>query len=485
MRTINRRRLLLWTLVSVLALPGCAAVQRTAGLEGVDRQTKVRLGEHAAWLQNRDEDRAAEAKVGELLKGDLTVETAVRIALVNNRGLQATYERLGIAQADLVQAGLLDNPELGLQYLFGDEGDLFEVTVIQPLMRVVTLAARKQIGTAQAERVGLEVAQSAFDLAMDVKGAYYAVLADAQAIELLHQVTLGTEAAAQLAARQYRAGTLSRKDQALQQVFYAQSALDTAQAQARLGSDRERLNRLLGLWGQQTHWKLPGRLPQLPCALPPLDRVEQLAVEQRLDLAAATREVEAVYRAYGLTRDTRLLSSLGLGVTFKREPSGEHLVGPDVVLSLPLFDQGQSRVARIESELRMSERRLEALAVDARSQARAARLRLQAAFDAVNHYHSALLPLQQTVVEETLKFYNGMLVGVYELLLAQQAQVLTAKQYVEANKEFWLAWVDLERAVGASVPAPQAAPHASAMPAPQAAAASSPPQSILETGETP
>ena len=145
-----------------------------------------------------------------------------------------------------------------------------------------------------------------------------------------------------------------------------------------------------------------------------------------------------------------------------------------MVLSLPIFDQGQARVARIESELHRSERRLEALAVDARSQARDARLRLQATFEAVNHYRNALLPLHQTVVEETVKFYNGMLVGVYELLLAQQAQVLTAKQYVEANKEFWLAWIDLERAVGGSVPAPQ---HR------RAASGAAPDQSIHPLGE--
>lgn len=476
MRTINRHRSLLAGLLSALVLSGCATVQRTAGVSEVDKQLSTRTGESVSWQQDADERRAAEAKVSELLATELTVEKAVRIALLNNRGLQATYERLGIAQADLVQAGLLDNPELGLQYLFGDEGNLFEATLMQPFMNLITLAARKQIGTAQAERVRMEVAQSAFELALDVKAAYYAVLADSQAIELFQQVTLGTEAAAELAARQYRAGTLSRKDQALQQAFYAQAALDATQAQTRLASDRERLNRLLGLWGRDTQWKVPTRLPQPPSTLPPLDRVEQLAVGQRLDLAAATRELEAVYRAYGLTRDTRLLSSLGIGVTFKREPDGEKLVGPDLVLSLPLFDQGQARVARIESELRMSERRLERLAVDARSQAREARLRLQAAYEAANHYRTALLPLHQTVVQETLKLYNGMLVGVYELLLAQQMQVQTARQYVDASREFWLAWVELERAIGGRLPGAQSDSQPSAS-QPTAATALAPAQS--------
>jgi len=467
MSTTSDAHVLAAILLGVLAVSGCASVQRTAGLGEVEKQVSTRIGETVRWNQDRDEDRATEAKVRKLLEGELTIEEATEIALLNNRGLQATYERLGISQADLVQAGLLDNPELSLQYLFGDEGDLLEASVVQPFIGVVTLAARKKIGAAQAEKVRLEVAQAVLDLSMDVKAAYYAVLADAQAIELLKQATIGTEAAAELAARQYDAGNLSRRDQALQQVAYAQSAMETAQAQARLASDRERLNRLLGLWGEQTRWRMPARLPALPAMLPPLDQVEQRAVEQRLDLAAANREVEAVYRAYGLTRDTRWLSTLGIGVTFKREPDGEKLVGPDVSISLPLFDQGQARVARIESELRQTERRLEAMAVDSRSQARGARLRLQAAYDVVSHYRSALLPLQQTVLSETLKFYNGMLVGVYDLLLAHQAQVQTGQQYVEANKEFWLAWVDLERAVGGSIPVPRTAADASS---PQSAA---------------
>ena len=79
---------------------------------------------------------------------------------------------------------------------------LIEATIFQPFMSVITLAARKQIGTAQAEQVRLEVAQSAFELSMDVAAAYYTVVADSQGIELLQQITEGTEAAAELAARQ-------------------------------------------------------------------------------------------------------------------------------------------------------------------------------------------------------------------------------------------------------------------------------------------
>ena len=439
---------------AVLVLCACASVQPRQQLQAVDEQVSARLDQKVRWNQGREEDQQAQAMVRKLLEDQLTVDEAVQIALINNRALQATYERLGLAQADLVQSGLLENPQLSAQYLFGDEGDLLEVAIIQNFLEVFTLSARRKIGAAGARKATLEVAREVTDTAAQVRQAWFSVVADAQALELFRQVTLASEAGADLAARQYAAGTLSRRDQATQQAFYAQAIVEAARAEAQLAADREKLNRLLGLYGELTQWRLPGRLPELPPQVPGMENVESAAISQRLDLAAANAEVEMLARAAGLTRSTRWLSAFGIGVAYKREPDGEKLLGPEVELTLPLFDQGQARVARAEAELREAERRLEQLAIDVRSEAREALLRLQASHSVARHYRDALLPLQQTVVSETLKFYNGMLVGVYDLLLARQAQVQTAKEYIAASKEFWLAWAELEHALGGRAPLP-------------------------------
>jgi cobalt-zinc-cadmium efflux system outer membrane protein len=459
MRTSTNRRTVpalraLSGAVVLLALSACASVAPRQQLPAVEQQVGARLDQKVSWNQGREEDRQAEAMVRRLLAEPLSADAAVQIALLNNRRLQATYERLGIAQADLVQAGLLDNPSLSAQHLFGDEGDLFEVAVMQPFLEVFTLSARKKIGAAEATRASLEVAHEVTDLAARVRETYFALLADSQALELFRHATVASEAAADLAARQYAAGTLSKREQTVQQAFYAQTIVEAARAEAQLAADREKLNRLLGLYGELTRWRMPERLPGLPAEVPAVDDVEAAAIAQRLDLAAANAEVEVLARAAGLTRSTRWLSALGIGVAYKREPDGEKLFGPEMELTVPLFDQGQARVARVEAQLREAQRQLEQLAIEVRSQAREALLRLQAAHAVAIHYRDALLPLQQTVVGETLKFYNGMLVGVYDLLLARQAQVQTARDAIAASREFWLAWAELERAVGGRVPLP-------------------------------
>jgi len=440
-----------------LSVAGCASVDSGQRFAGVRDAVGQRLSQNVTWTRDADTTRAAHDAVKRILAEELTADEAVQVALLNNRRLQTRFESLGIAQADLVEAGLLENPVFSLTVYSGDPGTKIEGAVLQDFVSLLSLSVRKKIAGAQADRVSAEAAQAALDLAAEVKAQYYTVVGDAQAVELAQQVVTSTEAAAELAKRQYGAGTLSRREQAIQQAFYAQTVLEVAQAQVQLAADREKLNRLLGLWGEDTRWKTPSRLPRVPEALPSLEKLEATSIAQRLDLIAAKKESEAAAQALHLTRQFRYLSTLGIGVAYKREEDGEDFFGPEIELGLPIFNQGQGRIARAEAEYRRSASNVEALAVEIRSEAREARDRLAAAQEAVWHLEKALMPLQQSIVDETLKFYNGMLVGVYDLLLAQQGQVQTARQYVGSLKEFWKAWAEMERALGGRIPFAEAA----------------------------
>jgi len=400
--------------------------------------------------------------VHRLLQKQLSADTAVQIALLNNRDLQSSYASLGIAQADLVEAGLLENPVFSYTYYTGGAGSIVEASIVQDFVSVLSLSARKKVGQAVADRVVAETAQRVLDLAWQVRTQYYVVVGDSQALDLMRQIVSATDAAAELARRQLAAGNLNRRDQAVQQAFYAQALLDASQAEMQLSSDREKLNRLMGLWGGQTRWSVPARLPRVPASLPSFDEIESQAISQRLDLAAAKKEAESTAQALTLTQQFRYLDALGIGVAYKREPGAGNFVGPTVQLGLPIFNQGQAKVARMEEEYRRSQERVAALAVAIRSETREARERLSGMQQVVQHYTQVLLPLQQTILSETLKSYNGMLTGVYELLLTKQMQVQTARQYVAANRDFWLAWADLERAAGGSL-----ALAATAVPEPQ------------------
>lgn len=435
-----------------LLLGGCATVQRDAGFLDVRNLVADRVGQNIEWNVDRYPIAQARQATRKLMEGELTAAAAVQVAFLNNHRLQATLQDLGVAQADLVEAGLLENPVLGIGALFQNAGTEVDADIVQNFLGVFTLSARKKIGRVSADRATLEVSRSVIDLAADVQEQYYRVVGDAEALALARQVVVATEAAAEIAQRQYAAGNLSKREQSLQQAFYAQTLLEVAQAEVQLEADREKLTRLMGLWGEDTAWKIPTRLPTIPNVLPDVAELEKLAISRRLDLAAAKKESEAIDQALQLARQIRWLGPLGIGVQFKRDADGEKSYGPRLELGVPIFDRGQTRIARLESERRRSEELVVALAVDIRSEAREIRGRLAANQRIVKHYEDALLPLQQTIVSETLKFYNGMLVGVYDLLLASREQVQTGRQYIAANRDFWLAWTDLERVVGGRIP---------------------------------
>lgn len=462
----NPARHLLGMASLMLLLGGCASVQRDAGFPDVRNHVADRIGQNIEWNPDLHPIEESREATRNLMQQELTADSAVQVALLNNRRLQATLQNLGVAQADLVEAGLLENPVLSVGALFQDAGTELDIDIVQNFLGVFTLSARRKIGRAAADRATLEVSKSVTDLAGDVQEQYYRVVGDAEALVLARQAVVAAEAAAEISQRQHDAGNLSKREQSLQQAFYAQTLLEVAQAEAQLEADREKLTRLMGLWGEQTAWKIPDRLPEVPATLPALDQLEKLAVSRRMDLAAAKKETEGLTHAVNLARDFRWLAPFGVGVQFRRDADGEESYGPKLELGLPIFNQGQPQIARLESERRRAEERVAALAVDIRSEARESRGRVLASAQVVKHYQTALLPLQKTIVAETLKFYNGMLVGVYDLLLASQSQIQTGRQYIAANRDFWLAWIELERVVGGRISLPAAAVPAGLPPEP-------------------
>jgi cobalt-zinc-cadmium efflux system outer membrane protein len=417
----------------------------------------ARVSGTVAWNRTAAEDASAAAAVRRLLERPLTAESAVHIALLNNRDLQAAYEELGVSYSDFVQAGLLENPVFSAEVLF-DGGTSATLGVTQNLINVLTLPGRRSIAASNFGRAQLTLSQKILDLAANVRGAYYKLVADEQAVELFRQIVTATEAAADLAERQVQAGNLSRRDQALHQVLYAQMSLELARAEAQLQTDRETINRLLGLWGTGVGWSTPERLPEVQEVRIPLEELEPLAVAQRLDLAAARKAVESARSALELARWTRLLRVVGVGVEVEREPHERWSAGPTLRLGLPLFDQGQAQIAALEGTLQERERKLEFLAIETRSQIRATWARLMATQESALHYRVALLPLHEQIVAENQRLYNGMLIGVYDLLRSKHDQIVAARDYVGALRDYWIARSELERAVGGPLPMGQPKP---------------------------
>jgi cobalt-zinc-cadmium efflux system outer membrane protein len=438
-----------------LLLAGCAGVDPGPAFSDVRQTVEARTGGKIAWIQNSREDLAAAQAVDRLLKKNLTADDAVQVALLNNPTLQATYEEIGISQADLVQAGLLKNPEFTNITRFPDRApgavDV-EFSVVQDFLDLFTLPLRKKVAETQLEQTKLAVGDAVLNLVSDVKEAFYMLQARQQLLQRLELILDVNQTGADLAAQQNKAGTLNELETEKQSVLYNQNKADLAQVRVEIDADREKLNRLLGLSGTQLDWKIADELPKIPAKTPSLAQLESLALAQRLDVAAARKQVDKLQQALGLTRATRLApGGVNVGGDTERNPDESRVTGPSVNLQVPIFDQGQARVAKAQDQLRQAQAQLNAMEIKARSEVREARHRLQAAQDLAEFYQTTLLPQRIKILDLAQQQYNYMLKGAYDLLEAKQHEIEAERSSIEAGRDYWVARTALERAAGGSL----------------------------------
>jgi cobalt-zinc-cadmium efflux system outer membrane protein len=433
-----------------------------AGFSDVEAVARERMGLRVHWNGRTADDEAAAKLVRDILARELTADGAVQVALLNNRELQATYERLGIAQAELVKAGLPKNPVLSGDVRFGS-GTGVELSLVEDFLDLLLRPLRLRVASAEFERAKLEVTKAVLDTAADTREAFFAAQGAEERVGLWRSIAQATGASAEMAHRIHAAGNLNDLDFANEEALHAQALLDLAGAVADAEAAREKVTALMGLWGHDVGWRLVPKLPELPKDEVKPEGLESLAVAQRPDLAALRQEVLALSQSLGAA-GYGVIPEVNLGANGQREIDGTWTVGPGFDIPIPLFNQGQAAILRAEASLRQSREQYAALAIEVRSQTRAARTRLFAARDRANFYRRVLLPLRQRIVRQTQRQYNSMLTGVFQLLAAKRDEIEAARQSVEALKDYWMSSVELERAVGGKLPKREAAEDAKPSP---------------------
>ncbi|WP_197324801.1 TolC family protein [Ralstonia solanacearum] len=438
------------------ALAGCASFSPDGGFGPAQQAARARLDKDAVWVRS-DADRAlVQTRTRELLAHPLSMEDAVQVALLNNPGLQARYADLGIAEADLVQAGRLPNP--GFTFSRVHSANDLQITRLFSLdvLQLLALPFATQVEQRRFAQARLAAADDTLRLAAETRRAYVNAVAAQQLAVYADQVNDAAQAGAELAARMARAGNFSKLDHLREQAFYADAAAGQARTRNEARAARERLARVLGLWGGDAGYTLPDRLPDLPAERTDLHGLEQAAMQSRFDVQAARQQTEAVAAGLGLTRATRVVNVLEAGFAHNYETDKGRENGWEVRLEIPLFDWGGARVARAEALYLQAAQRLRETAIDARSEVRTAYADYQTQYDLARHYRDEVVPLRKRVSDETLLRYNGMLASVFELLADAREQVGAVQGAIGALRDYWLADADLRSALGGRLPAPAA-----------------------------
>ena len=472
MKTLSRlpvRTARALTALTLLALGGCTTLSSDGGFGPIEQVAKDRLGQEVKWARSEADRESVDNRVTQLLEQPLSADAAVQIALLNNKGLQASFSELGISDADRVQAGRLPNPGISFGRLHQGSSVEIDRSLQFNLARLLMLQTVNQIESRRFEQTRNAVALNMLSLASQTRKAYYLAVAADETGRYLLQVQAAAEAGAELARRQTQAGNWNKLQQAREQSFYADAALNLARSGQSRSAARERLTRLMGLWGPQTQFRLPERLPDLPGAPNDLPDIEQTAMSRRLDIAAAKLGTGQLATNLGLTRTTRFINVLEVGAVRNTYNDAPAQGGYTVSVELPLFDWGDARVAKAEAVYMQAVNRASQTAIDARSEVRGAYANYRSSYDIARHFRDEIVPLKKRISEENQLRYNGMLISVFELLADARSQIASVNGYIEALRDFWLAQADLDMALIG--PAGSSALPTAATPATDSAAA--------------
>ncbi|ACM40318.1 TolC family protein [Agrobacterium vitis] len=452
------------TVALPLILGGCVSSTEysatTAGFSNVSNKTAEATGKDTVWVQNRQDAQLVSGRVKTLLtKKTVDVETAVQIALLNNKGLQAAYADLGDSSADAWQSTMLVNPTVGIGLTgIGTPGleayRAIEGVIATNILALATHKRNVEIADAGFRKAQLAAAVRTLQLAAETRRAWITAVASWETVAQLSQAQAAADAASELAKKLGETGSMTKGGQAREHVFYAELAGQTAKARLEARLAKEELTRLMGLWGSDIDYQIPNRLPQLPKSLVKRDLIEAEALQRRVDLQMAKLDLNTTAKSYKLTEATRYVTDLEILSGFETErelEDGEKKKDTtgnvELEFVIPIFDSGKARMRKGELAYMRTANLLAEKAVNVRSEARSAYQAYRSNYDIARHYRNSVVPLRSKIEEESLLTYNGMISNTFELLADSREKVNSVLLAVNAKRDFWLAEANLAPAI--------------------------------------
>ena len=435
--------------ILLIFITGCTLVPKDLGRSDVD----ALLSERGVPISQIEAENTR-SYIESLISAPLVAESAVRIVLVKNPQLKKTYARLGLAAADVYEAGRIRNPVFSFASLDSNvsgERNLTTFGLITSFTDLITLPARKRLAEGEFAVMKQSIGAEVLDIVAKTEAAFYEFVAAKQVAAIRTQIAKAGKLSFELAKRYYDAGNLTPRDFALEHAVASELQLASLEAEAEAYGKRTELATLLGL-STADAWDSRAQLPV------PLDQEDdvnellKLARQSRLDLAAARVHADILADRLGITNWTRWLGELDVGVEYERETDGADLTGPTLEWELPIFTQHRDAKLRVNAELQIAMAEVKRLTVDVENSVRLAYAATQNAKARVNEYRNQLIPARIEAVERAQEEENFMLIGIFELLETKQREYDAYQGYLEVVRDYWLARVELTRAVGNTLP---------------------------------
>ncbi len=389
----------------------------------------------------------------------LKVEQALAMALRNNREIRSQVEQISASRADLVQAGLLPNPVIGLTLRFPFDpvsgGTFIGAQAVQSFTALWLRDGRIRAADARLNQTVLDISDKALRLVAEVKTTHARIVYGQRALALSDNNLATIQRSVDSLDARIRGGEGTPLDVNRARQQHAKAQADRAILSRDLAKERRRMMELIGFAGEGADWTTDANGP--PADVPSIVEATAitLALSQRLDVAAARSIVDAQSADLSLEEQSRL-KDFGLGADFERDVDGTKSIGPVIEVGIPIFDTNAAQIAKAGSLARAALASYEAVSQRAVREARVAWIDFESASRLSEQYRSTVLAISErnlTLAEAALKSGQA---DVTVLLDAQRELVNARSTLNDLERDATLARITLEHAVGGRAPEPLA-----------------------------
>lgn len=437
------------SLLGLFSAAGCSKIP-LADDGSVSSIVAHKINSQVEWRQGYSLDEDLQEFIQGMVARELTADSAIQIALLNNPKIQAFFEEIGIARADWVEAGLLSNPSFEVEVRYPHAKGFrtnIEYLITSSLLDIFLIPLRKKLAATEFKQTKLRVSNEILNLAFDVRESYYELMAERKKINHIKSVVELTSISSLIISKQTAIGNVSTLEFQLAQSRLFEAELELANSQAEMIRLKEKLNRLLG-FTEEVCLTLPENFPQeIEEEGFDLAALESIALEERLDLQVARFEILRLGRMLGL-KNWWTYTNLKGGLAGERDPDGTNLLGPGFSGELPLFNYGQATRMRLFAQLKQAQEHLAELEIRVLSEVREAHKLFMSYLNILNDYRNRLLPMQAKILVSSEEFYNVMGLGVDMLLESKRQEMVIQQSYTESLKNYFVARVKLDRALG-------------------------------------
>lgn len=438
----------LYAVIVVLATTGCS---RLPPLDdgSVAFNISQRTGYDVQWNQCEGQDASIDQFIDCAISNELTADSAIQIALLNNPKIQANFEEIGIARANWVEAGLLSNPSFALDIRYPHSKGLktnIEYLITCSLLDMFLIPLRTKLACIEFEKAKLKVSNEILHLAFEVRKTYYELVAERKNIHFLHSMVALKSIINEIASKQETIGNINTLDSQLAQASLLETELQLTQSETEWIRLKEKLNRLLG-FTEDVCLLLPDQLPEVDYVGFDLCLLESIALKERLDLQVARVEIQRLCQMLNL-KDGWTFTNLRGGISGERETDGTNVLGPGFTGEIPIFNYGQADRMRLYAQLRQSTHHLVEMEVNVLSEVREAHNLLMSYLNMIHEYQDRLIPLHGNIGDSSEALYNVMGMGIDKLLESKHRAIASEQRQMEVRKKYLIARVELDRALG-------------------------------------